>query len=1288
MNEIRNEKSEKMLNITNSENHQEIINNEKNSLILPKEKYIRNNKFDIIKENLMFEYNIISPFKLYFHFSGKFEIFIMILAIIATIASGCSEALKFSLIGDALTTLSTLIPDNLNNDIDNIMIDIIEPKINTTIKKFLIYGSIIFIFDFLSIFFWFFFDLRLIHNFEINYFSLILKQEQGWFDKHNSFKFSTKVQAQLEGIENGLQDNQRYVILFIIEIVSGYIVGFKTSWELTLILSTCSLPFIIVGYYMNLYGLEKQKIIDLKMEEKAGGIAEELLYNIKTVASFANFDYELKRYNDAFKSNDISDTKTLTPDIVMEISLFGVYFGFVITSIYARSLVVSEYNIENAHLVFTSGDVITVLLSVRDSILIMYYLFPIFLTIKESCACASDYFYLYERIPKIYISQREIKPNRDSIKGKIEFKNIKFIYPNDENKKYILNGLNLSIESGKKVALVGESGCGRTTIMRLIERLYEPSEGEILLDGINIKDYNLEYLRSLFGFVKQEHFLFNHTIKHNVVFGREDSIKEIGDIDALLKEACTIAAIEDFIQTKPNKYDYNVGVNGNKLLPGYKQCLTIARAIFAKPKIIILDKPITGLDYEEEKKVLKALDTINKQNITIIMIESQLNILKNSDMIYVLKDGKVIEQGNHKELMDNNGYYTGLIKSEFKMKKFMKLETFEEKSKMRIIRKFSKKKNYLTSNTLRYQLGQKNKQHVKFSISKIFELIKNYKMDLFIGTISGLFFGVGLTYIEFIIGKLETDFSLKDNDLMKRGVLKWSFILLLVALVWVYCDYVCNLKLNNLGSIVESKTRKKLIKKYLELQMGFFDFESNSSSSLLSILSIDTNYLGFFFRSIYNSILVSFGLILAVLIIGFLYNWRLTLILLIFIPIRVFFVYFAGKYKYDGRKKYKEISIKARSFFSECVTNTRSIFSFNFQNGAINMYKNILDQEYNYYIKDTILLGLCIASINFLSYIANSMAYKYGIIFFRQKTINFESLIQVKKTIMSFIDNEFYFWIHDFWDYSKVITAFKYIYKILNNLSEINAFENANKDKKSINKLKGKIEFRNVTFSYHTKPTQNVLEKVSFIIPPGKKAAIIGNTESGKSTILQLIERFYDVFKGEILIDDLNIKNYNLFDLRKRIGLIRQEEEIFNRGIYENILYGNLNASKDEVYNAANEAGVGKLLNLNEPYKKKCFSEGEKQKINIARMFLKNPDILLLDNVTSSLDPNSENEINKSISIFQKGRTSITITHKLSNIVDYDIILYMEKGKLVEVGTHSQLMEKKGKYFNLYINEK
>lgn len=192
MNEIRNEKSEKMLNITNSENHQEIINNEKNSLILPKEKYIRNNKFDIIKENLMFEYNIISPFKLYFHFSGKFEIFIMILAIIATIASGCSEALKFSLIGDALTTLSTLIPDNLNNDIDNIMIDIIEPKINTTIKKFLIYGSIIFIFDFLSIFFWFFFDLRLIHNFEINYFSLILKQEQGWFDKHNSFKFSTK----------------------------------------------------------------------------------------------------------------------------------------------------------------------------------------------------------------------------------------------------------------------------------------------------------------------------------------------------------------------------------------------------------------------------------------------------------------------------------------------------------------------------------------------------------------------------------------------------------------------------------------------------------------------------------------------------------------------------------------------------------------------------------------------------------------------------------------------------------------------------------------------------------------------------------------------------------------------------------------------------------------------------------------------------------------------------------------------------------------------------------------
>ena len=304
--------------------------------------------------------------------------------------------------------------------------------------------------------------------------------------------------------------------------------------------------------------------------------------------------------------------------------------------------------------------------------------------------------------------------------------------------------------------------------------------------------------------------------------------------------------------------------------------------------------------------------------------------------------------------------------------------------------------------------------------------------------------------------------------------------------------------------------------------------------------------------------------------------------------------------------------------------------------------------------------------------------------FIRHRTITFEKLIHVKITCMSYIDG-IYYRIRGFWEYSRLKIAFKSIYKILNTPSEINAFECANLDKIKVNNLKGKIEFKNVTFSYPTKPTQKIIKNVSFIIPPTKCVAFVGNSESGKSTIVQLINRFYDIYKGEIFIDDINIKDYNLYELRKKVGYMSQDTVLFKRNIYENILYGNLNASKEDVINAANKASIHKLLqekiDIEEYY---STSEGEKQRISLARIFLKNPDILLLDCVTSSVDSNNEKEIYKSINKFRIGRTSVIITHRLSNVVDCDIIFFMDKGGLVEKGTHKELLELKGKYYNFY----
>ena len=247
-----------------------------NSLInLPKEQEKEEGKEkDKAEENLMFGVKQISPFRLYYHISGKFEIFLMIAGTIFTIGAGCSGSLVALLLGDTINdfTDTSEIEDLPDNEYKEIM-DKIEPSVNKMIKKFLIIGAIMFVCNFFMMFLWAYSSLRQMHWMKINYFNLILKQEQGWFDENNAFEFATKVQAQLEQIEMGVGDRFGQIILMTSELVSGLVIGFISSWKLTLLLLCCS-PFIVGSFITMMVCMEGAMILSRKTYEKAGGIAE------------------------------------------------------------------------------------------------------------------------------------------------------------------------------------------------------------------------------------------------------------------------------------------------------------------------------------------------------------------------------------------------------------------------------------------------------------------------------------------------------------------------------------------------------------------------------------------------------------------------------------------------------------------------------------------------------------------------------------------------------------------------------------------------------------------------------------------------------------------------------------------------------------------------------------------------------------------------------------------------------------------------------------------------------
>ena len=1257
-----------------------------------------------IEENLMFDKKHISIFKLYCHISGTLEIILSVIAVIMTLGAGGANAAMNWIFGESANSFSLaaqigVIKEIFGKELFDIVFNFImeekvEPLINDQIKDYLIIGAVMFVCNFLMMFLWSYLALRQLHWLKNNYFKIILKQEQGWFDENNAFEFATKVQAQLEQIELGLGDRLGQFIMMLTELIAGFVCAFIASWKLTLILLTC-FPFIIVGALIMSLTLKNLIVRSRKTFEMAGGVAEELLYNIKTVTSFANFDYEINRFGkliDKVEKYDIK--KSFISGISVGIIIFGIFVGYTVTLVYARKLILDNITPQNTILNgiyidleeenISIGEIQKVLFNIINAIVAIGQIAPNIQVIKASCSASSDYFTLYERKPKIYESEKNLKPDRDIIKGSIEFKNIKFIYPSDKAQRPILDGLNLEIEAGKKVAFVGESGCGKSTTVNLIERLYDPVEGQILIDGIDIKEFNIEYLRNLIGYVQQEPVLFNKSIRDNLIFGREKVIEELGNIDELMEKACEEAYIKDFILRNPDKYDYVVGVKGNKLSGGQKQRIAIARAILTKPKILILDEATSALDNQSEKEVQEALDNISKSNVTTLIIAHRLSTIKNADIIYALKKGQVVEKGTHQELLNKNGYYASLVKSQIgtedNHKEIEKIKNFKKSITKKLSSKYSQ---ILEHEEIKKEENIITNQKIEVKFKEILELLSDYKLDLVIGTIGGFLYGAGTPLAGLFFGKTMVALSPQDIKIIKREGLKWSLLHLGIAVLGGLSIFLKSWKLESLGAVITSKMRKRVFKKYLELDLQFFDQDYNTPGSLLTKLSIDTTKISVIVLSVFGSIISSVGGIIVSIVLGMIFDWRLALISTAFLPFTLFFTVFKAYFRANGSQSNYDLKIEAGSIISECVISTKTIFSFNFQQKAVDIYSSILEKENNGILKKGIFSGLLFGIGIFITFACRAVLMKCSYLFIKNQTLNYEDMMCALNCLLTMggICHSLMLLA----ELPKAREAFRSLFRILRTPSEIIAFEDVNKDKQFPSEFKGKIEFKNVTFAYPTKPENIILNNLSLTINPGQHAALVGFSGSGKSTIIQLIERYYDPVKGDVFIDDINVKDYNLYKLRKKIGLVSQEPVLFKRSVYENILYGKLDAKENEVIEAAEKAAINKFFkNEQKGEKNETVSGGEKQRLAIARAFLKDPSILLLDEATSALDKESEIEVQKSINELQKGRTSVAVAHRLSTIIDSDVIFYLEYGVVKEKGTHNELLAKRGKYYKLY----
>ncbi|ELP90963.1 multidrug resistance protein, putative [Entamoeba invadens IP1] len=483
-------------------------------------------------------------------------------------------------------------------------------------------------------------------------FRSLLRQDSGWYDFQNSGELTTKIISDVKTISDAMSPRVGALFQMIGTVLSAIVLCFVTCWDLALVLFS-SIPFIVLSLYIIGFGVSKTTQKADKYITSADGQAESTIGNIRTVQYLNQENNFASSYNDKMnKAERFLYIRGSLTGLGIAVANFLIFNSFSLGLWYASMIIRGHGGSKNT----SAGTVMTVFFSIITVMQMLPTIGTPLELLSKGKTAAFRIYNTIDRIPNIDTKDNSGK-RPETCDGKIVFEDVQFSYPS-RPEKTILNGLDLTIEKGKTVALVGESGCGKSTTIQLIQRLYEISGGSIKIDNTKIDELNVNWLRSQIGIVGQEPVLFNCSIKDNILLGAKEDQK-VTDDD--ISEVCKMANASDFINKLPNTYDTLVGDRGALLSGGQKQRIAIARALIKNPQILLLDEATSALDTQSEKVVQNALEKAGKGRTTII-VAHRLSTVRNADLICVFHQGEIVEKGTHNELMDLKGTYYNLVK--------------------------------------------------------------------------------------------------------------------------------------------------------------------------------------------------------------------------------------------------------------------------------------------------------------------------------------------------------------------------------------------------------------------------------------------------------------------------------------------------------------------------------------------------------------------------------------------------------------------------------------------------
>ncbi|KAL7109023.1 hypothetical protein ACP275_06G150000 [Erythranthe tilingii] len=1211
-----------------------------------------------------------------------------------------------------------------------------------------------------------------------------------FFDTYgNNGDIVSQVLSDVLLIQSALSEKVGNYIHNMATFFGGLVIGFVNCWQIALITLATGPLIVAAGGISNIFLHRLAENIQDAYAE-AASIAEQAVSYIRTLYSFTN--ETLAKYSYA-TSLQATLRYGILISLVQGLGL-GFTYGLAICSCALQLWVGRSLLKHGVH----GGEIITALFAVILSGLGLNQAATNFYSFEQGRIAA---YRLFEMISRSSSTVNHDGLTLASVQGNIEFRNVYFSYLSRPEIP-ILSGFYLTVPAKKAVALVGRNGSGKSSIIPLMERFYDPTLGEVLLDGENIKNLKLEWLRSQIGLVTQEPALLSLSIKDNIAYGRNASLDQI-------EEAAKIAHAHTFISSLDKGYDTQVGSTALVMTEEQKIKLSVARAVLSNPSILLLDEVTGGLDFEAERSVQEALDVLMLGRSTII-IARRLSLIKNADYIAVMEEGQLVEMGTHEELINLDGLYAELLKSEeaTKLPRRMPMRTYNEGSTFQIEKDSSASRVYQEQSSPRMAKSpslqrvaglhmfrsadvtfsshespqilspppeemnengahtdvtnkeptikrqdsfemrlpelpkidvhsaqrQKSSSDPESPVSplltsdpknershsqtfsrpptefdniptpvkekkgtltleepsfwRLVELSLAEWLYAVLGSTGAAIFGSFNPVLAYVISLIVTAYYRTDEKHHARqDIDKWCLIIAGMGVVTVVANFLQHFYFGIMGEKMTERVRRMMFSAMLRNEVGWFDEEENSADNLSMRLANDATFVRAAFSNRLSIFIQDGAAVVVAVLIGMFLHWRLALVALATLPILAVSATAQKLWLAGFSKGIQEMHRKASLVLEDAVRNIYTVVAFCAGNKVMELYRVQLRKIFKKSFLQGMAIGFAFGFSQFLLFACNALLLWYTALSVKNGYIPLSTALK-EYMVFSFAT---FALVEPFGLAPYILKRRKSLTSVFEIIDRTPKIEPDDNSALKPANVYGSIELKNIDFSYPTRPEVFILSNFSLKVNGGQTVAVVGVSGSGKSTIISLIERFYDPLAGQILLDGRDLKSYNLRWLRNHLGLVQQEPIIFSTTIRENIIYARHNASEAEMKEAARIANAHHFISsLPHGYDTHVgmrgvdLTPGQKQRIAIARVILKNAPILLLDEASSSIESESSRVVQEALDTLVMGnKTTVLIAHRAAMMRHVDNIVVLNGGRIVEEGSHDTLMAKNSLYVRL-----